>query len=348
MRITTRCLPAGALPYKDIKHTTAMMAKLFSETPYLAFLPNISETETSLHRVFENIPGIMYCNGNLTLDVGNPNYKEDIQHFKKTLKTPSLNNLEKYMFSAEFFEKYLQMIKKFKSPNAFINLTGPFTFSQIINDAAQNQLIADKSYKKLAEHTVCIKALWAIEKIKEYCPTTVPVIILEEPLLNQFRTIRRENEDVTDDYVINMLSHVTDKLRQAGAIIGVQCFEKCDWSIPIKAGVDIISFDAYNNPNNLTIIPDLIINFLRKGGMINWGIVPVLSDEMVKGLTIDYLHKRLSSTIGGTILAGVPAELIYNSALVSLNDDIDKLSVFFAEKALLLATQLGSKLAVRN
>lgn len=348
MRIATRCLPVGALPYKDIKHTTAMMAKLFSETPFLALLPNISNTETVVDRVFENIPGITYSDGNVVLNAGGQNYKEDMKHLSDTFNKPSINHLEKYRFDAHFLEKYLQMIKKFKSTNAFFNILGPFTVSQILNETAQGQILVDKSYKKLFIHAVCVKALWMIEKIKETCPTTVPVIILEESMLSQLGMIKREKEDTSNKLVVDLISQVTNKLQQAGAIVGVQCMEKCDWSIPIKAGVDFISFDAYNNPNNLTIIPELLIDFIRKGGMINWGIIPVLSDEMVKGLTIDYLYKRLSSTIGGTILAGVPAELLYNSALISLNGDMDKLSVFFAEKAILLANQLGSKLLVRN
>ena len=135
-------------------------------------------------------------------------------------------------------------------------------------------------------------------------------------------------------------------MKEHGAIVGVQCMEKCDWSIPIKAGTDLISFDAYNNPNNLGIIPDIITKFLNKGGMINWGIVPVLSDNMVMYLNIDYLQNRLSSTIEGIVLSGVPKDLLYDSALVSLNGDTDKLSVMFAEKAIMLAEKLGSRLAI--
>ena len=245
-------------------------------------------------------------------------------------------------------EKYLQMINKFKSPNAYINILGPFTVSQMLLASAQEQVLVDKSYRKLFIQAVCVKALWVIVEIKQVCPETVPVVILEEPMLSQLGMVKRENENITTDIVINLFSKVVEKLKQTGAIVGIQCLEKCDWSVPIKAGVDLISFDAYNNPNNLGIIPEIVTDFLRKGGMINWGIVPVVSDNMVKGLTIDYLYKRLSSTFGGIILAGVPAELLYQTALVSLNGDTDKLSIMFAERAMMLANQLASRLTVQS
>jgi hypothetical protein len=124
--------------------------------------------------------------------------------------------------------------------------------------------------------------------------------------------------------------------------------EKCNWQIPINAGVDIISFDAYNNPNNLNIIPEDIVNFIAKGGKINWGIVPVMNETMVKGLTIDNIAKRLFATFDGLIIAGVPENFVYNSALVSVQGDLAHLPVIFAEKAIILATQLSKRIPTKN
>ena len=40
------------------------------------------------------------------------------------------------------------MIKKFNSPNAIINLLGPFTISQMLMNAAEEQMLADKTFRK--------------------------------------------------------------------------------------------------------------------------------------------------------------------------------------------------------
>jgi len=344
VRVATKCLPVGALPYDNIKQTTAMMAKLFSQIPFVALLPNLSPEDTITKRLFENIPGIVYENEELVINPGVSNYKENMTKLEKAFNSPNMHNLAAYGFKADFLEKYFQMIKKFQSKNAIFNIPGPLSVSQMLDNYAEQHVIVDKSYRRLSVRAVCVKALWIIEKIKQVCSETVPIIILEEPMLGQLNSIKKTNPEKDNDFIADLLREVTRKLKKAGAIVGVQCFEKCDWSIPIKAGVDLISCDAYNNPNNLAIIPEILTDFLEKGGIINWGIVPVTSDQIVQGLKIDYLEKRLSATIDGVILSGVPEELLYKASIVSLNGSTDKLSIFFAEKALMHAIKLGSTL----
>ena len=167
-------------------------------------------------------------------------------------------------------------------------------------------------------------------------------------MFSRLGDLKRENEDITIDIVISLFARVIEKIKEAGAIVGVQCLEKCDWQIPVKAGIDLISFDAYNNPNNLCIIPELIQEFLEKGGMINWGIVPVINEYIVKGLNIDILYKRFFSTVEGLIIAGVPANLVFNSALVSIQGNTDGLPIIFAEKAIILANQLAKRIPVKK
>ena len=159
--------------------------------------------------------------------------------------------------------------------------------------------------------------------------------MLEEPMFGKLGDIKRENEDISIELVTNMFSRVVEKLKQSGAIVGVQCFGKCDWKIPISAGVDIISFDAYNNPNNISIIPEMITDFIKRGGKINWAIVPVMTESIVKGLNIDYVANRLFATMEGLILAGVPLDMVYKSALVSVQGDVNHLPIIFSEKAII-------------
>lgn len=346
MKLSSRCIPLGALPYENVESATKMMAKLFDKMPYLALLPKIEDEASVLKQTLENIPGIEFKNKRVYLKAGTKSYANALLQLDKAFNSPDKENLEPYSVNSAFLEKYLQIIKKFKSPNAVINLTGPFTISQILINAAEEQMLADKSYRKLFIQSVCIKALWIIQKIKEVSPSTVPLIILEEPMLGQLGNIKRENEEITIDLVTNMFAKVIEKIKAEGALVGIQCMGKCDWKIPINAGVDLISFDAYNNPNNLCIIPEKIIEFLERGGKINWGIVPAMSEAIIKSSNIDYLFNRFTATLEGLILAGVPERMVYNSSFVSIQGDVDKLPIIFAEKAIILANQLAKRIPV--
>lgn len=345
MKPTTGYLHVGDLPYESIKSVTAMEAKLYKDIPFLACLPKISICESLEERTLINIPGIFKDGNKIVLKTGFLKYNEDISYLNKACNNYKTVNLEEYACEDLFLEKFCQIIKKFKSPYACVNILGPFTVSQILRTGAKEQALVDKNYKKLFTQAVCVKGFWAICKIKEYCPDTIPIIILEEPMFNQFGMLKREDEDVTAENVTKMFEIVVSKLKSAGAMVGIQCMDKCDWSIPIKSGVDLISYDAYNNPNNLCIYSEIVTSFLQKGGLINWGIVPTVSETFIKGLTVEYLYNRLMSTMNGVALAGVPINLLQNSALVSLNGSTSHLPVFFAEKAIIMVAQLAGRLS---
>ncbi len=348
MKLATRCIPLGSLPYDTIESTTRMAAKLFDKLPFVPVLPKISSGDTVINHTLDGIPGVKIKDDKISLKTTSNSYKQALDKLDKAFNHPQMANLEQFAINATFIEKYFQMIKKFNSPNAIINLLGPFTISQLLMNAAEEQMLTDKSYRKLFIQAVCVKALWAIEKIKEFNPNTVPIILLEEPKLSQLGVLKRENEEITSELVTAMFTRVVEKIKEAGAIVGVQCLEKCDWQVAINAGVDIISFDAYNNPNNLCIIPEQITEFIERGGKINWGIVPVMTESVVKALNIDHISNRLFSTMQGLILAGVPEKHVYNSALVSIQGDVDKLPIIFAEKAIILSTQLAKRIPIKT
>ncbi len=348
MKLHTRCFPAGALPYENIETATRMVAKLFEKSPFLAILPKVDLNDTVTQRTLGNIPGIKVSDKVVSLKKSGNAYKQALVKLDKAFNTQEPELLELYNIDCVFLEKYFQIIKKFKSPHAYINLLGPFTISQILMGAAREQMLTDKSFRKLFIQSICVKALCMINKIKEACPTTVPIVILEEPLLGQLGNIKRENEEITSELVVNLLQRVIETIKAAGAICAVQCMEKCDWQVPIDAGADIISFDAYNNPNNLCIIPDKIIEFISRGGKINWAIIPTMTESIVKSLNIDYAQKRLFATLEGLIVSGVPEHFVYNSALVSVQGDVDKLPLIFGEKAVMLSTQLAKKIPAKS
>ncbi len=348
MKLVSRCMPLGKLPYESVSATTRMVAKFFEQNPFLAVLPKIDPRDCIETNTFSGMPGVKLHDKKITLKTGTNTYSQALAKLDKAFNTLDKALLENYAIESPFFQKYLSIIKKFKSKNAYINLLGPFTISQMLMNAAEEQMLTDKSFRKMFIQAICVKAIWFIEKIKEVNPETVPIVVLEEPLFSQFGMIKRENEDITPDLVTNMFSRVIEKIKSCGALVAIQSMEKCDWKIPINAGVDIISFDAYNNPNNLSIMPDTITEFLKRGGKINWGIIPVMTEPIVKSLNLDYVSKRLFSTMEGLIIAGVPEKLVYNSALVSIQGDVHELPIIFAEKAIILVNQLSKKIPTKN
>lgn len=348
MKLRVRSIPNGALPYETVESAVRPIAKVYQETPFIPVLPKVNAEDNVQTRTLVNIPGIVIDQHKKILLKPDKNYEEGMKRLDKAFNHPTKENLAEFGFEAPFLEKYCQMLKKFKPANAYINILGPFTLSQIITNAAEIQMIGDKSYRKLFVEAVCVKALWLINKTWEYCDKTVPIIVLEEPLLNRLGELKRSSEDISTDLFINMFTKVIQKIHTTGSYVSVQCFEKCDWQIPIKAGVDMISFDAYDNPNNLNIIPEIVLDFISSGGKINWAIVPSKSENIVRLLNIETLKRRLFATMDGLIMSGVPQKFVYNSSTVSIQGNMDNLPLIFAEKAMLLCNQLAKSIPVKS
>ena len=348
MKKSFRCLPTGDLPYQTDKAATRMMVKLFENIPFLANLPDASPDETLIKRTLMNIPGVFIKDKKIIFNNSEPDLKQKLIALDVAYNNPSAENLEQYAFNTFFLHKYWQIIDRIKPQETVVNLLGPFTVSQRIVNKEGTQLLADKYYRKIITQAISIKALWIINKIRELSPETVPLILFEEPLLHKAGDVKRENEDVTRDVIVNLLKNVINKVHSFDARAGVQCFEKCDWKIPIEAGADLISFDAYNNPNNLNIIPEQVNEFLVRGGRINWAIVPVRNETLVKNLTIDNIYDRFIKTIEGLIIAGTSERLTYNRSSVSIQGDVNHLPLIFAEKALILANQLGKRIPFKS
>lgn len=348
MKRNYRCLPVGALPYTTDKATTRMMVKLFENIPFLANLPEVSPEENILHRTLMNTPGICINDKKIIFDDEAPELKHKLVILDAAFNNPDEELISEFGFETFFLPKYYQIIERIKPAETVINFMGPFTLSQRITNKAGTQLLVDRYYRKLIIQTICVKALWIINKIKKLSPETRPLIMLEEPLLYKIGDIKRKNEDITQDIIVNMFAKIISKLHDYNGVVGIQCFEKCDWIIPIEAGVDLISFGAYNNPNNLNIIANKVNDYLACGGRINWAIVPVMNETIVKSLSSDYIYDRFTKTIEGLIVAGASEKLVYNRSLISIQGDVHKLPLIFAEKAMIIASQAAQKIPVKS
>lgn len=344
VRLESKCLPVGSLPYNDEKLATQMMVRLFEDIPYLPIVPVISATDTIISRTINNLPWFSIKNKKIIIKDGSEKFNQDMIILDKAYNEPTQDIIEAYKIESPFLTKFLQILNRIKPKTAVVNLLGPFTISQMISKAECPQILIDKLYRKVVIQSVCVKALWIANKIKEVSPETTPLIIFEEPMLHKFGCMKRSTEELTNDIIENMYSKVFQKLHQNGCLVGVQCFEKCDWQLVLSSGVDLISFDAYNNPNNIGIIADKINSYLAAGGYINWGIVPVKTEALIKSLTIDNLQNRFKKTVEGIANQGVNINLLYRRSLVSIQGNIDKLPIIFAEKALILSTQLAKKI----
>lgn len=346
MKLNFKNLPTGNLPYVDIKLCKQMLLRLYENIPFLPELPLLDANDTILNRTFANMPCITIKEGKILLsEITDKNLNLTTVALDKIYNSTDINDFEKYSSETPFFNLYLEILKRIKPEYTIINLMGAFTFANSIFNKNASVLLTDRIYRKFIIQIITIKALWFIYKIKEASSNTKPIIIFDENLLYKYGTLKRTNEAITKETITTMFTKIFQKIQKAGGLVGVQSFEKCNWQLVLESdGVNLISFDAYNNPNNLNIIAEKINNFLAKGGYINWGIVPVMNENVIRSINIDTLYKKFTSTLEILASEGVSMDLLYKNSTVSVQGNLSKYPILFAEKALMLSVQLAKKM----
>ena len=109
---------------------------------------------------------------------------------------------------------------------------------------------------------------------------------------------------------------------------GVHLCAKPDWDFLLKSKLDILSFDSFNCGVMIINYPSLI-DFLAKGGVISWGIVPTYP-ELLEQETIGSLKERLETFWRDLSKKGVDWERLLRQSLLApatcnlLNPDKEK------------------------
>ena len=164
------------------------------------------------------------------------------------------------------FPVFEQIIRETKPKYAKGQVIGPFTLASILNDKNGKSALYDETLREVIIKLLTLKALWQIKHIKLANPDTVPIIFMDEPSISQLGTSAYLT--IKDYEVVSMLEEVSNIIKENGGLSAIHCCGKCDWELPISAGVDIINFDAYAYSEHFSLFGKAIEKHLNKGGKI--------------------------------------------------------------------------------
>ncbi|HYA12077.1 MAG TPA: hypothetical protein VEF37_03760, partial [Thermodesulfovibrionales bacterium] len=109
---------------------------------------------------------------------------------------------------------------------------------------------------------------------------------------------------------------------------GVHLCAKPDWDFLLKSKIDILSFDSFNCGAIIVNYPSLG-DFVNRGGMISWGIVPTYT-ELLEQETVDSLMEKLETFWEDLSRKGVDLKRLLRQSLLApatcnlLNPDKEK------------------------
>jgi methionine synthase II (cobalamin-independent) len=140
------------------------------------------------------------------------------------------------------------------------------------------------------------------------------------------------------------LNELVAVIHEQNACAGLHCCGNTDWSIIMDTEIDVISFDAYNYGESITLYPDKLATYLSRGGILAYGIVP--SEEKVVNETVESLINRLSDLFILMERKGIDQDKVRNAYIITPSCGVGSLPVSLAERVLDLTKEVGNKLKV--
>ena len=344
-------LAIGSLPHKDVKTAMELVRQNFDKIPFFPQLANYNRNEDMMVQFLEGFPSYK-SEKDFCVDCDSEEFCYALEEFFSDYEEiiPDINSpkLEKYSISknaSSTFSEFEKIISETKPEFAKGQITGAFTLAGVLTDNNSASLVFDETLRDIVVKHLTLKALWEIKHIKTANSETTPIIFMDEPSISQVGTSAYLT--INEDEIVNMISKISEVIKSAGGISAIHCCGKCDWRIPINAGVDIINFDAYSFMDNFLAYGKEISLFLNDGGKIAWGLVPTLSADILKDLTINELVQKFEYGVKNLTKFGIDEKLIIENSLITSSCGAGGLPVEYANKAMTMIKELAQELEKR-
>jgi methionine synthase II (cobalamin-independent) len=306
--IEFNCLPTaiGSMPHTDAKAACAQVIKYLKEIPCWPQLPRRSFKENMYAQYSQGFPGITVTGDRLYVDRA-----RDIDGPLEKLYAAYLeDDFAKYPVSADYaagLHAFLGL--KGLSPVAVKGqVTGPVTWGLTVADSDGKAIIYDDVLGDAVAKFLRLKAAWQEKELKKISPNTI--IFVDEPYMASFGSV---SVPLSAEKVQSLVEEV---LRGIDGLKGVHCCGNTDWSVLLGTSVDIISFDAYNYAQSLSLYPKEVKALLDRGGAIAWGIVPNEGASLGKE-TASSLKDRLEETMAPFTRHGVQFKQLLKQSLLT-------------------------------
>ena len=340
-RLNLLATAVGSLPYNNPQEAIDLIFRVFPDFPVLPTLSNVNPKEDMLAQPTQRIPGIIFDEADMRwyFDQNYETFYEELEEFyldyESIVNEGNLDLLDKYAISGEFsstFPLFIEKIKEIKPVAIKGQVIGPFSWGTSLIDREKKCAFYDDTAREIIIKGLTLKALWQVKIFKEASPESIPVIFLDEPTMSQYGTSAFITVKRSD--IVNSISEIAEVLKQHGALVGVHCCGKTDWSLITGSNVNILNFDGFYFAESLSLYSKDIENFLENNGYIAWGITPTLDEDALKEATVKSLAQKFDEAIAYLINKGIDKKFLLKSSFITPTCGAGSLNIELAQKAM--------------
>lgn len=345
-----KCLPVliGSLPISDHVEATRIVFQHTPEIPLWVQLPTHRE-EGMMVQFLPGIPGITYEGDRVFIDTSRPSFSdESLKFYEEYLAAAGGHTpLDRTRFSltpetAKGFFVLSDLISTTSSfPEALKGqITGPITLATTLTDQNRRAIFYDDQVRDLVLKILALKAKWQVEKLATH---GVPAIVfIDEPALAGFGTSAFMT--ISHDEVKQALSEVITAIHQAGGLAGVHVCANTDWSLILDSDADILSFDAYGYFDRLILYQDALKNFIQRGSILAWGIVPTSDNSIIDTAITSAIFEKWNGLVSQLERLGIDRAAIIEQSLITPSCGTGSLTLPRALKVLKMTQEVSQRI----
>jgi len=332
------CLPTaiGSMPHTDPSEACSQVSHYLKDIPAWPQLPKRSFLENMYAQYSEGFPGVVIEGDRIFID-----RSQDLDKPLEKLYAAYLDNdFDKYPVSAEYaagLHSFLALTNL--SPLAVKGqITGPVTWGLTVADDSRRAIIYDDVLGDAVAKFLKLKASWQEKALSKISKNTI--IFVDEPYMAAFGSV---GISLSKERIISLLEEVFSGI---SGLKGIHCCGNTDWSVLLETSTDIVSFDAYNYAQSLSLYPAEVKRFLDRQGTIAWGIVPNNEEPLAKETVIS-LKDRLEEAMAPFTRKGIRFKQLIEQGLLTPSCTLTTLSKEAAGQALELLADLSTKIRKR-
>ena len=344
-RFLPECRPTavGSMPHTDPATACELVRRYLPEIPAWPQLPRRDFRESIYAQYSAGFPGTVLTGDRLYVD-----RERDLAPELERLYTHYLEvsaGAEAASTAAALDADYAAGLARFLTlsfPRARAvkgQVIGPVSWGLTLTDQDRRAVLYDEALADAMAKHLRLSAAWQESVLRRLAPETIMVV--DEPYL---ASVGSAHVAVAPAQIVALLEEVFAGLR---GLKGVHCCGNTDWGLVLSTSLDILNFDAFNFAETLALYPDAVRAFLKRGGLLAWGLVPVVDDAQVLAQNAPALVDRLETAWRHLAARGVAFDDLVHSALITPACGLGTLSPAAAERALALTADVSRRLRQR-
>jgi len=336
-----RCSAVGSFPHKNNGQIVDKILATYDQIPVWPQLPGVSFRENMYIQYSENMPCLIEDEENekIYFNTSNDIYG-DLEKFYEKFLSEELDYFKMSEAYASGFFKLKDELSKQNSNHILYlkgQITGPVSFGLTITDEKRRSILYNKEIFEAVVKCLVMRTRWQVLSLKSLHPGVI--IFIDEPYLSSFGSAFI---NITREEVISYLGEVISAIKENGALAGVHCCGNTDWSILFDTDTDIVNFDACEYFQGMTLYPEKLKAFLKRGGSLAWGIVPTSSQALE--ITSDFLVEDFEDKVNQLVSKGIAKKELLEQCLITPACGVGSKSVEIADRVTELSRDVSETL----